>query len=160
MHRLITAMTEYEKGVPQRVQHLLKVYAFSMAIAGEEGVDGETCRVLEAASILHDIGIRPALEVYGSAAGPYQEELGQEPARKMLAELGYDDALIDRVAYLVGHHHSYAHIDGMDYQILVEADFLVNIFEGGMAREEIDRVRENIFVTAAGKRYLDAMFRA
>ena len=158
MHRLISAMVEYERGVPQRVQHLLKVYAFSMAIAGEEGVDGETRRILEAASILHDIGIRPALEAYGSAAGPYQEELGQAPARQLLEGLGYDAALIDRVVYLVGHHHSYSHIDGMDYRILVEADFLVNIFEGGMPREEIARVRENIFATAAGKRYLDAMF--
>ena len=33
----------------------------------------------------------------------------------------------ERVAYLIGHHHTYDKIEGMDYQILVEADFLVNI---------------------------------
>mgnify|MGYP000340972515 FL=1 len=35
--------------------------------------------------------------------------------------------MTERVAYLIGHHHTYDKIEGMDYQILVEADFLVNI---------------------------------
>ena len=37
--------------------------------------------------------------------------------------------MIRRVEYLVGHHHTYKDIDGLDYQILVEADFLVNILK-------------------------------
>lgn len=39
--------------------------------------------------------------------------------------------------YLVGHHHTYKDIDGLDYQILVEADFLVNYFEDGLDKEHI-----------------------
>ena len=160
MEKLVTAMIAYERGVPQRVQHLLKVYAFAMAIAQGEGADTETLRILEAAALVHDIGIRPALQRYGSAAGTHQEELGPAPARSMLESLGYDPALVERVAFLVGHHHSYGSIDGLDYQILVEADFLVNIFEAGIERAEIERIREKIFATQTGKRYLDAMFLA
>ncbi len=160
MEPLVTAMIAYERGVPQRVQHFLKVYAFAQAIAQGEGADEATCRVLEAAALVHDIGIKPALEIYGSSAGPHQEELGPGPAREMLTGLGYDPALVERVAYLVGHHHSYGQIDGLDYQILVEADFLVNLFEGNAARAEAEKVRDSIFRTATGRKYLEAMFLA
>ena len=55
---------------------------------------------------------------------------GRPPvARQMLTEIGYPQEVVDRVCYLVGHHHTYLDMDGMDYQILVEADFLVNLFE-------------------------------
>ena len=36
---------------------------------------------------------------------------------------GYTEEQIERVKYLVGHHHTYDNIDGLDYQILIEADF-------------------------------------
>ena len=32
----------------------------------------------------------------------------------------------DRIAFLISHHHTIDQIDGMDYQILIEADYLVN----------------------------------
>ncbi len=38
---------------------------------------------------------------------------------------------IERVSYLVGHHHTLNVIAGMDYQILAEADFIVNAGEIG-----------------------------
>ena len=31
---------------------------------------------------------------------------------------------MNRVAYLVGHHHSPEQINGIDYQILIEADYI------------------------------------
>jgi hypothetical protein len=34
-----------------------------------------------------------------------------------------------RICFLIGHHHTYTKIDGPDFQILVEADFPVNIDE-------------------------------
>ncbi|MCH5353653.1 MAG: phosphohydrolase, partial [Acutalibacter sp.] len=76
----------------------------------------------------------------------------------MLIKLGYPQDIIDRVSFLVGHHHTYSKIDGPDYQALVEADFLVNIFEGGMQRPEIEAVRKNIFRTATGKKLLNLLF--
>ena len=60
--------------------------------------------------------------------------------------------------YLVGHHHTYKDIDGLDYQILVEADFLVNYFEDGLDKEHIKKSAEKIFKTETGKKIVKDMF--
>ena len=42
---------------------------------------------------------------------------------------------MNRVAYLVGHHHSPEQIDAIDYQILIEADYIVNASESGYSQQ-------------------------
>ena len=79
-------------------------------------------------------------------------------ARTMLTALSWPQEVIDRVCYLVGHHHTYDNIDGMDYQILVEADFLVNLFEDGSTPDTQKSVFERIFRTEGGKRLFRLMF--
>ena len=64
----------------------------------------------------------------------------------------------DRVQYLIAHHHTYNNIDEMDYQILVEADFLVNIMEDGLSKEAALKAYHNIFKTACGKMICREMF--
>ena len=155
---LTFAMTEHERGNAKHIQHFLKVRAFALLIAEEEGVDDGTRDVLSAAALVHDIGINPAKAKYGSSAGTYQELEGPVPTQAMMERIGFDQTTIDRVKYLVAHHHTYTTIDGSDYQILVEADFLVNLFEGNEPESAILAARENIFRTAAGKRLLDTMF--
>ena len=118
----------------------------------------ETMEILRAAALVHDIGIKMAEEKYGSSAGKLQEKEGPPVARQMLTEIGYPQEVVDRVCYLVGHHHTYLDMDGMDYQILVEADFLVNLFENASTRKVIRSVDTKIFRTAAGRRILHAMF--
>ena len=110
--------------------------------------------------MVHDIGIKPAKEKYKSSAGPYQEAEGPAPARDMLARLQYDPAVIDRVCYLVGHHHTYNDIYGADYQILVEADFLVNLDEGKANHKAVEEARQNIFKTTTGLFFLGTLFPA
>ena len=158
LRRLALRMTEYERGVPHRVQHFLKVHSFACLIAGEEGLPEAARLTLEAAALVHDIGIRPSLERYGRETGPLQEQEGPPAARRMLEELGFPPEVTERVCFLVGHHHTYQGIDGADYQILVEADFLVNFLESGMGPEAIRSVRDGIFRTKTGIRLLDAMF--
>lgn len=155
---LIMAMCCYEAGCPERVQHFLKVYAFCQVIGRQEGIPAPVQQILETAAIVHDIGIRPSLKKYGSSAGAYQQIEGPAEAEKMLEELHYPAQMIERVSYLVGHHHTYQDIQGLDYQILVEADFLVNMFEEHMDAEKIRGVREKIFRTRTGKDLLDQMF--
>lgn len=58
----------------------------------------------------------------------------------------------------MGNHHTYSNIDGMDYQLLVEADFLVNIYEDGFTDEMIENVRNKIFRTQSGIRCLENMY--
>ena len=152
-------MVEYDHGDPMRIQHFIKVHDLSATIGTLEGLDEHTLFILETAAILHDIGIHKSEEKYHSAGGRYQEMEGPAEARKlMLAIGGYDDDVIDRVCYLIGHHHTYHDIDGLDYQILVEADFLVNIYEDNEPQSHILHIKDKIFKTPTGRHLLDEMF--
>ena len=131
LDELLYEMTRYDDKDVKRIQHFLKVHEFARLIGLAENLDPYTQEVLEAAAIVHDIGIHKAEEKYGRNTGKYQEMEGPGEARTMLTALSWPQEVIDRVCYLVGHHHTYDNIDGMDYQILVEADFLVNLFEDG-----------------------------
>lgn len=157
--RLTLAMIEFDKGDPMRIQHFLKVHRFAQLIARKEKVDDHTQYITEMAAVVHDIGIHPAEAKYGKSNGNYQEELGPEPAREMLAKLSIAEDDIERVCYLVGHHHTYKNIDGMDYQILVEADFLVNMLEDDYPEYRIDGALNHIFKTDAGKRLCNLQFK-
>lgn len=156
--KLVLKMTEYEGGCVERVNHFLKVFAFAKTIAEGEDVDDATKEILEAAAITHDIGIRVCFEKYGNCNGPHQEVEGPPIALEMLPACGYTHGQTERICYLIGHHHTYTNINGIDYQILVEADFLVNIFEGGMTHEAAEKVYENIFRTKTGKQLLKDLF--
>jgi len=59
---------------------------------------------------------------------------------------------------LIAHHHTYSNIIGLDYQILVEADFLVNIFEDNMKNNVIEKIRKNIFKTDTGIHLLNSIY--
>ena len=156
--QLTVAMTEFYSGEAKRVQHFMKVHGFARTIAALENMDPAEKYVLEAAAIVHDIGIKPSEEKYGNCFGQNQEKEGPPVARTMLKELGFNGALIERVCWLVGHHHTYAPIEGMDHQILVEADFLVNLFEGNKDRETIYSAYNKIFKTKSGKQLCKNMF--
>ena len=157
---VISAMIAWFGTDAQRIHHFLKVYAFSKAIAEAEKVDEKTAQIIDLAALTHDIGIKPSEEKYQSASGHYQQLEGPGPAREMLLKEGIDPNIVERVCYLIAHHHTYTDIVGIDYQILVEADFLVNIHEGEMATTEIASIRKNIFRTSTGLAYLHTMYPA
>lgn len=156
--RLIHSMIEYYAGDLRRIQHFLKVYSYAKAIGELEGIQEDLQEILEAAAIVHDIGIKISEEKYNSSSGKYQELEGPPAARQMLSGLGYKPEFIERVCYLIAHHHTYNNIEGMDYQILVEADFLVNISEDNMQKEQIKSVREKIFKTKTGIEFINKIF--
>lgn len=152
-------MVEYDSPDAKRIQHFIKVHDIAATIGKNEGLSEETLFILESAAILHDIGIHPAEAKYGNSNGKYQEELGPKEADSLLQKLGeYTTEQISRICYLIGHHHTYTNIDGIDYQILVEADFLVNIFEDNLSKETITTVKNTIFKTTTGLQLLHDMF--
>lgn len=157
--KLMDAMIAYDHGDVKRIQHFVKVHDFAAAIGMLEKLDEETQFILESAAILHDIGIHISEQKYGSSNGKYQELEGPAEAEKLMRKVGgYTESQIDRIRYLIGHHHTYHEIDGMDYQILIEADFLVNLYEDGESKETAEAVRSRIFRTEAGIRFLSQMF--
>lgn len=158
MNELYKKMIAFDKDDPKRIQHFMKVHSFARLIGQEEHLDENTLYILEAAALVHDIGIRPAMEKYGTCGGKYQEQEGPAYAEEMMKGLGFAPEVISRVSYLVGHHHTYTDIDGMDYQILVEADFLVNYYEDGLSTDAIKESVKKIFKTETGKQIAQEMY--
>lgn len=152
-------MVEYDRGDAMRIQHFIKVHDFAATIGRLETLDDETLFILESAAITHDIGIHKSEEKYGSSNGKYQEIEGPTEAQQLLQKIGgYTNEQIDRICWLVGHHHTYTDVDGLDYQILIEADFLVNIYEDNISKDAQESIRKNIFKTETGKLLPDNMF--
>ena len=148
---VVRRMVLFDKGDARRIQHFLKVYMFAALIGKMEGLPPEQQEILEIAAILHDIGIIPAEKKYGFNNGKLQEQEGPAYARALLQEAGgYPPELIDRVCFLIAHHHTYEGVGGPDWQILLEADFLVNSFEKNMPEEAIKKMRSRVFKTGIG----------
>ncbi|QQS51202.1 MAG: HD domain-containing protein [Bacteroidota bacterium] len=154
---VLVSMIEYFGCDVRRINHALKVYGFASAIGYGEELDLPTMKILEIAAALHDIGIPVAEAKYGSCNGKYQEIEGPPIAREILQKLKVESNLLDRVCYLIGNHHSYSKIDGIDFQILIEADFLVNIFEDQMSQKNIESIGKKYFKTATGLSILKSM---
>ena len=156
---LALAMIDYNNGDPKRIQHTTKVHAYASMIGRIEGLDEETLFILESAALVHDIGIRASEQKYGHQNGKLQEQEGPAVAREMLTRLGgYSERQIERICWLVGHHHTYHVCEDLDYQILIEADFLVNLYEDNESPHAIRAVRKNIFRTGSGTKMLETMF--
>lgn len=158
LEQLIQEMINDYGGDPKRIQHFIKVHSFAKLIGKMERLDSGVLEILEVAAVVHDIGIRFCEEKYGKCNGKLQEQEGPALARALLKKIGYNQNVIDRVCYLVGHHHTYEGIDGQDYQILVEADFLVNLYEEGNSKAAIEEVETKIFKTISGKNICRQMF--
>lgn len=157
--RLMQAMIKYDGGDVPRIQHFVKVHNFAATIGIMENLDEETQFVLEAAAILHDIGIHPAEVKYGNSNGKAQEELGPVEARKVLAEVGgFTESQIDRICWLIGHHHAYDNVNTIDHRILLEADFLVNSYEDKFSLNGILTFRDKVFRSASAVRMLNEMW--
>lgn len=151
-------MIAYYAGDPHRVGHFLKVFGFAKAISAGEKLDTRTREILEIAALTHDIGIRNSEAKYGSASGKYQQTEGPPEAEKLLRGLGAEEALIQRICYLISRHHTYTDIDGMDLQILVEADFLVNAYEDALSDDAIRAFERKVFKTETGETLLHTLY--
>ena len=146
LNELMMKMIEFDYGDPKRIQHFIKVHSFSKLIGEKEGLDAHTLFVTE--------------EKYGFQNGKLQEQEGPAPAREICTSLGFKEDDIERICFLIAHHHTYTDVDGMDYRILLEADFLVNAFEGNASIESIQHAKESFFETETGKHILDTMFKS
>ena len=132
--------------------------AFAKTVGEQEGLDGQTQLTLELATVVHDIACPLCRQKYGNANGKYQELESPPLVEDFFAGMPVERDMAERISWLVAHHHTYTHVDGLDYQILLEADFLVNADEGGLARAAIENMRQSVFRTGAGVRLLDSIY--
>lgn len=155
---VMQAMIDYLAGDIKRINHLAKVYAFARVIGQLEGLDHLTQEILEIAALTHDIGIKNCEIKYGHCGGDVQQIEGPPEAAQMLEKLGFAPSAVDRVCWLIAHHHTYHPIEGIDHQILIEADFMVNAAEDQLPQNAIRTARRQIFRTTAGCLFLDSIY--
>ena len=158
INKIHQVLNQLYKGDAKRIQHFCKVHSYAKLIAETENVDKKCLFTIEAAALTHDIGIHFCEEKYGTCNGKLQEQEGPAIAERLLETLGVEQDISDRVQYLIAHHHTYNNINEIDYQILVEADFLVNIMEEGSSKEAAIKAYQNIFKTSCGKKICREMF--
>lgn len=156
--QLTKEMISFYKGDPKRIQHFLKVHSIAKLIGEGEHLDSETLYILEAAALVHDIGIRPSEKKYGRCDGKLQEQEGPAPAKELLTFLDFEAESIERICYLIAHHHTYTQVDGIDYRILLEADALVNIYEDNLPADAANSLAKTVFRTDTGIRIYEEMY--
>ncbi len=134
----------------KRVTHALRVSRYAEQILKMEG--GHPLVVLGAA-YLHDIGIHEAEKKHGSPSGRYQEIEGPPIARRILEGLNVQNEIVAEICDIIAHHHSPGEEESLNFQILYEADWLVNLEEEGISkdRERLKEEIQKVFKTATGK---------
>lgn len=151
-------MIAFYKGNIHDINHFLKVWAMAKTIGELEGLDEHTQQVLELAAVVHDIACPLCREKYGNTDGKNQEIESPPLVDAFFEGLPVEKSDAERISWLVAHHHTYTNINGADYQILLEADFLVNADEGGYTQTAIENFRQRVFRTAAGTKLLDSIY--
>ncbi len=156
--QIMEKMIAFSDGNIHDIDHLIRVWTYAKTIGELEGLDAKTQFVLEVAAITHDIACPLCRKKYGNTNGKLQEQEGEVMVRDFLAGTGMSEEQIKRIAYLVGHHHTFIGIDGMDYQILVEADYIANATENAYSHQNVENFMQKIMKTESGKRILKSIF--
>jgi HD superfamily phosphodiesterase len=120
---LLQAMEFYFGRDIKRINHARKVLGHAEKILEKEQGDRQ---VVEAAAVLHDIGIHAAERKYGSTAGHLQEIEGPPIAENILRKIDFPEAKISEVLEIIAYHHTPGKIDTVNFKIIYRADGLVN----------------------------------
>jgi HD superfamily phosphohydrolase YqeK len=155
--RLIKDMENYFGKDTKRINHAKRVTQFVKQILMTEPGNPE---VVIPAAIFHDIGIHEAERKFGSTSGFYQESEGPPIARKILEEYQIDEQTIGEICAIIGHHHSPGKINTLNFKIVYDADWLVNIPDefGIQDKERLKEVISKIFLTGTGKDLAEKIF--
>jgi hypothetical protein len=154
---LIQKMKEVFGDDRKRIDHALAVLGYAERIQAVEGGD-ET--VVTSAAILHDIGIHQAEQKYSSTAGKYQEIEGPPIAEKILNGEGVDSERIGHICKIIANHHSAKNIDTLEFRVIWDADWLVNIPDecGKMSLDRLKGFIGRIFKTNTGRQIAKELY--
>jgi DNA-directed RNA polymerase subunit RPC12/RpoP len=149
--RLLQALEEHFGSGSRHIAHAQAVLAEAESLARSEAADWH---IVVPAALLHDVGVKPAEEKYGSDEPRYQEQEGPAVARAILLKLGLQLRDIDEVCDIVGHHHSPRAKETANFSVVYDADCLVNLGKSaaGLPRHERERLAREVFLTASGRK--------
>lgn len=144
--------SSFENTIPPEIDHALNVLQNAEIIMNGEKIEGRQRELIEITAILHDIGMINAKAKYNKTDGPYQEKEGPSAARELLLDEDLSKEEIDRICYIIGHHHTFKAIDNIDFQILWEADLLEALkkFDLKNSQEKLKKLIDKNFKTESG----------
>ncbi len=157
-NRVALEMKKYFGKDLKWVDHTLRVARFSERILKSEGGDP---LIILCAAYLHDIGIYEAKkkrEETGTDCSLQQEIEGVPIARKILERLGVKKEDIEKICDIIGNSQRTQEEGTLNFQVLFEAEWLVNMEEKGFSRKEVQAVIEKSFRTEAGRKLAEELF--
>jgi hypothetical protein len=152
--KLIAEMKKVFGSDARRIAHALKVLEHAENIMDTAKADPV---VVVSAAVLHDIGIHAAEEKHGNSAGKYQEIEGPPIARSILENLDIQPSISpERIAHIlliIANHHSARDADSPEFDIIWDADHIVNMAETkrGKSDEQLIAYIDKVFRTSTGK---------
>ena len=156
--QIMKKMIDFSEGNIHDIDHFIRVWTYAKTIGEMEELSPETQYILEITAITHDIACPLCREKYGNTNGKYQETEGAILVEKFLEDTTMTEEQIERVKFLVGHHHTLSNIDGIDYQILIEADYIANATENGYTPQNVTNFVNKIFKTNSSIQLANAVF--
>lgn len=151
-------MIDFLRGNIRDINHFMKVYGLAKLIAEQERLPAREQQIVELTAIVHDLARPFGRDKYGYTSDNCQEQEIEIQVRDFFVGLEVPIDVLNRVAYIVSHSHSYHNVDGIDFQILVEADFIVSADEQHYTPESIRNTLNSIFVTGTGISLIRSIF--
>ena len=155
--KLLKELEIYFGDDEKRISHAKKVMRFSEELLKRERADWY---IVIPASILHDIGIKEAERKYGSSAGPHQEKEGPAVAESILLKMGLKKNDIDEICNIIAHHHSPGKVGTLNFKVLYDADWLVNLKDEVKTndKDKLRRIIDRVFLTDTGKELAEKVY--
>jgi len=124
---------------PERVSHAIKVLEKAERILQEEKA---APRVVLAAALLHDIGMKEAERKHGSAAPRFQELEGPPVARRLLEDFDFSEEDTEHICRIIADHHSGMEDETPEFRVVWDAYRLAGFCEeypdaGGREKQKL-----------------------
>jgi len=158
--KLVAAMKAVFGDDTKRIDHAIAVLEGAEEIQPTINADA---LIVKAAAILHDIGIKKAEELYGSASPKYQQIEGPPIARKIMAELKLPGDTIEHVCRIIANHHTADDVGTAatpEFMAVWDADWLVNLGDiyPDAKKDELAGIIEKTLRTEKGKQLATEKF--
>ena len=123
-NKIIRKMMEVFEYNNIHINHTYRVLDYAQDISVIEKGNPD---IVVPSAILHDIGIPACEKKYKSTEGQLQEIDGPPLAKNILESLNLKEETIKEVCGIVGSHHSPGEIETINFKIMWDADWLVNL---------------------------------
>ena len=123
-NKIIRKMMEVFEYNNTHINHTYRVLDYAQDISDIEKGDPD---IVVPSAILHDIGIPACEKKYKSIEGQLQEIEGPPIVKTILESLNLKEETIKEVCEIVGCHHSPGEIETINFKVMWDADWLVNL---------------------------------